>query len=111
MALPFLVGRGQRLAVDHGNHLVDSGLDPAVEIPRFEMRRDGLLDDAVGDRIGQRSFQAPPHLDAHAAIILGHKQDRPVINPLAARLPRLGDAMLNCSISSGAVVGTMSTTI
>jgi len=91
-ALPLLVGRRQRFAVDHADHLVDAGFDAGVEVARFEARRDVLIDDAVRDRIRQSALQAPSHFDAHAPVVLRHQQDGAVIDVFSSGPPRLGNA-------------------
>ena len=50
------------------------------------------LDDAVGDRVGQRAFEAAADLDAHLAVFDGDQQQRAVIDLAAAELPLLDDA-------------------
>ena len=40
--------RRQRLAIDDADHLIEPGVDAAVEITLAEQRRDGFRDDAAG---------------------------------------------------------------
>ena len=42
-----VIRRGQRLAVDDADHLVDAGIDAAVEIALLEQRHDRVVDDAA----------------------------------------------------------------
>ena len=53
---------------------------------------DGLVDDALRDRIGHRAFQTVADFDARASIVLRDEQDRTVVDALAAELPLLRDA-------------------
>ena len=55
------------------------------------MRNDGLIDDAVGDGVRQRSLETGAHLDTHAPVILGDQQDDAVLDALAPELPCVGD--------------------
>ena len=112
IALPCLVGRRQRFAVDHADHLVEAGVDAAVEIALLEQRRDGVVDDAAAGDVGERAFEAAADLDAHGAVVLGDDAGwrrrpgppRPSFHASARRMP-------NCAMSSGSVVGRISTAI
>ena len=92
MALPAVIGLGQRLAVDDRDHLRDAGLDASVVVAQFEMRGDGLIDDPIRDRIGQRALESVAHFDAHAPVVLRDQQDRAVVDTLASELPLIGHA-------------------
>jgi hypothetical protein len=89
---PLYIRRRQRLAVDDGNHLPDPCFNAAVIVAQLEMRRDGLVDDAIRDRIGQRAFQSVADLDAHTAVVFRNQQDRAVVDPLAPQFPLVGHA-------------------
>ncbi len=86
------LGLGKRLALDDAQHAVHAGRDAAVVITAAERRHDDFVDDAIGGRIGQRTLEAVTHLDAHAAVLHRHQQQRAVVHAFAAELPRLGDA-------------------
>jgi hypothetical protein len=91
MVFPAAVRRGQGLAVDHGDHLLDAGLDAAVVVAQLEMRLDGLVQDAVGGRVRQGTLQAVADLDAHASVVLGDDQYRAIVDTLAPELPLVRD--------------------
>ncbi|MNY49210.1 hypothetical protein D3C86_1846080 [compost metagenome] len=84
-----MLGRGQRLAADHADHALDAGIDAAIEIALLKARHDDFADDALGRGIVQRAFQAVAHLDAQAAIVLGHDQQGAVVDVPAPQLPLL----------------------
>ncbi len=92
MVFPAAIGRGQGLAVDHGNHLLDTGLDAAVVVAHLEVRLDGLIQDAVGGRVRQCAFQAVADLDTHPPVVLGDDQYRAIVDSLAPELPLVRDA-------------------
>ena len=94
--LPVVLGRRQRLAFDELHHLVEAGVDAAVEVALAEGGRDGLGNDALRDGIGQHALEAVADLDPQVAIVLGNDQQRAVIHllpidRLAAELPRVRD--------------------
>ena len=84
-------GVRQRFAVDHLEDAIHAGIDARVELALFEQRHDVIRDDALGDGIRQRAFEAAPHFDAQLAFVLGNYQDRAVVNALAAELPFFAD--------------------
>ena len=81
----------QFLAVDDPDHPVDPGGNAAGEIAGLELRRDVLVDDALGGDVGQRAFEAIADLDAQAAVVLGDDEQRAVVDLLAADLPGFRD--------------------
>src|SRR5579863_3835239 len=83
---------GQWLTADELHHLLERRVDAAVEVPLAEVRRQGLIDDAVAQCIGQDPLEAVADFDARAPIVLGDEQDGPVIDLLAAELPLFGHA-------------------
>ena len=89
---PSFFGFRQRLAVDHAEDPVDPGGDAAVEIPLPEPRHDDLADDALAGGVGERPFQAVPHLDPQRPVVLRHDEKRPVIHVLPPRFPLLRNA-------------------
>ena len=91
--------RRQRFPVDDAHHPVHGGGDPAVEIAAPELRHDVLVDDAVGDRVGQRAFEPVTDFDPDLAVLQGDEEQRAVIDALPAELPGLRDAkrvLLDC---------------
>src|SRR6185369_15921570 len=82
---------GQRLALRDFHHRGDAGFDAAGEIAVFETRRDLLLDNAVGDRVGQHAFESVADFDAQLAVFRRDDEDGAVIEAFFADLPLLGD--------------------
>ena len=112
--LPGVLRRRQWLTLDELHHLIETGVDALVVVAFAEGRRDGFRDDAVGHGVGEHTLESVAHLDAHAMVVLGDEQQRAVIDPPAtdcapAELPLSTTLIEYCSISSGRVVGTMST--
>ena len=104
--------RGQRLAFDDAHHAIDGRRDTAVEVAAPELRHDVLVDDAIGDGVGQRALEAVADLDAapcgpaarRAAARRRRHRLRPSFQASATR-------SAYCSIASGSVVATISTAI
>src|SRR6188508_445906 len=91
--------RRQRFPVDDAHHPVHGGGDPAVEIAAPELRYDILVDDAVGDRVGQCAFEPVADFDPDLAVLQGDEEQRAVIDALPAELPGLRHAkrvLLDC---------------
>ena len=57
-AVPGVIGCGKRLALDDASNLVHAGVDAAIEVILCKEWSDGLGDDAIRDRIGQRALEA-----------------------------------------------------
>ena len=55
-----------------------------------EVRDDLLVQDAAGDRVGERTLEAVARLDAHLAVAHEDEEDDAVVELLASGLPRLG---------------------
>ena len=89
---PAAIRRRQRLAVDDLHHLVEAGADAAVDIALAEQRLDGLVDDAVGGRVGQRALEPVAHFDAQRAILQRHQQQHAVVGLVAPELPGVDHA-------------------
>ena len=85
-------GRGQRLAVDHPHHAIRGRRDTAVEIAAAELWHDVLVDDAVGDGVGQRTLEAVADLDPDLSVLQRDQQQRAIVDALASELPGLRDA-------------------
>ncbi len=90
--VPVLLGLGQGLAVDDGDHALDAGRDAAREVALAESRRDGLVDDAVGDEVRERALEPAADLDAKRAVLHRDEEQRAVVRLLAAELPRVDHA-------------------
>src|SRR5262249_40114938 len=56
----------QLLAVDEADHAIDAGGDAAGEITALELRRDDLVDGALGGNVRQRAFEAVANFDTQA---------------------------------------------
>ena len=85
---------------------------PPAKSPGLELRRDVLVDDALGGDVGERAFEAVADLDAQRAVVLGDDEQRAVVDLLAADLPvlrRRGSKIARSPPPS--VVGTISTAI
>src|SRR3546814_5741831 len=61
--------RRQRLAIDDADQLVDTSIQATGIITRLEARHDRLVDDAIGDRIGDHTFKTIADFDADPAVI------------------------------------------
>ena len=107
------VGRGQRLAVDDADHLIDAGVDAAGEIALLEQRHDGVVDDAARSRIGERAFEAvaAPRC-ACARSFFATISIAPSSTALAAELPGFDEAdRRTARCLRAGCVGTISTAI
>ena len=71
----------------HGDDVVDAARDAAAEIAGLEARRDGVGDDDLGQRVGQRAFQPVADLDAHPPLVRRDQQQHAVVLGLLAELP------------------------
>ena len=71
---------------------IDAGVDPGGELSLLEVRGDILGDDAPRSDIGQHTFEAVAHFNAHPLVVLGDEKDGAVVLALLADLPRVGDA-------------------
>ena len=80
--LPLRGIRGQ-----NGDDVVDAAGDAAGEIAGLEARRDGVGDDHLGQRVGQRAFEAIADLDAHPPLVGRDQQQHAVVLGLLAELP------------------------
>src|SRR5439155_19110989 len=87
--LPLRRRRGQRLAVNDADNLIDAGRNTAGEIAAPDFRRDDLVDDALGGDVGERALEAVADLDAKPVVILGDDKDGAVVDLLAPDLPGL----------------------
>ena len=65
----------------------------------------------MGSEIGERAFQGPADFDAQLPIVLGHDQQRAIIDPGAAELPGVRDPVRIVGDVLGAVVATTNTAI
>ena len=83
----------QRFAVDQAGQLRGGVEDAAAVIAGAEFRRQILLDEAIGDGVGNRAFQSVTRLDAHAAVFLGHDQEHRVVHTFAPQLPLVEHAL------------------
>ena len=81
--LPFRGIGGQR-----GDGVVDAARNAAVEIARLEARRDGIGDDDLADRVGQRAFEAIADLEAHLVLLGGDEKQQAVVLLRLAELPQ-----------------------
>src|SRR5690606_30546088 len=61
--------RRQRFALDHADHALDAGGDPAVDVVLTKARRDGLVDDALGDGIRHDAFEPILGFDAKLPVL------------------------------------------
>ena len=84
--------RRHGFTVDQPDDAVGARIDASLEIPLLERRDDFLLDDALGDRIGNRAFEPVADLDADFPVILGDQQQHAVVHPSASEPPLLEDA-------------------
>ena len=66
-----------------------ASVDAAGVVAGAEFRHQVFLDDAVGDRVGDRAFQPIAGLDAHATVVLGDDQQHAVVDALAPELALL----------------------
>ena len=63
--------------------------DAAVIVPGLEPGRHDISNDASCQRIGERSLEPVPHLDAHAAVLRGHDEQDAVVLAFLTELPFL----------------------
>jgi hypothetical protein len=78
---PLPIGRA---AGQHLRDVADARGRGAVELARAQRRNEVVLDDELGDRIGQRAFEAVADLDAHFAVVgRDQQQDAVVLGRLA----------------------------
>ena len=82
-ALPEFLGA----AIQHLDDVVDAARHAAGEVVRLEARRDRVLDDVFGDRVGQRAFQPVADLDADLALVRRMQQQHAVVLAALAELP------------------------
>ena len=87
--LPGAIGRGQRFTVDQSHDLVDASADGGKILSLLQQWHHGVLNDAVGGRIGQYAFQAIAVFDAQAVVVLGDDQQRTVIDLFSSEFPGL----------------------
>src|SRR3990167_5312842 len=80
----------QRFALNHAENAVHTGQQAIMETTLPELRQDDFLDDALGDGVGQRAFQAVANLDAQRAVVLRYQQQGAVVHALAPQFPLLG---------------------
>src|SRR5579862_1563925 len=86
-SLPLRLWRGQRLAVDDTQDLIDSGVETAIDLTLAKQRRDGLVDDAVRGGIGEHALEPVTHLDAQRPIVPGNDQQGAIIDLTPPELP------------------------
>ncbi len=55
----------------------------------LQMGRDNFSDDALGNRIGNRTFQTAAHLNTQGAILHSQQQQYPIINILTPEFPSI----------------------
>src|SRR3546814_10969614 len=84
--------RRQSLAIDDAEQLVDTSIQATGIITRLEERHDRLVDDAIGDRIGDHTCKTIADFDADPAVIACNEHEDAVVDALAAELPGVGDA-------------------
>lgn len=79
-------------AAGGGDHGVHAGGEAGVEIAAAEVRGDFVLDDLLGEGVGQRAFEAIAGGDAKAALGGEDEKDRAVALALRAGMPRFENA-------------------
>ena len=77
----------RRIGRQHGDDVVDAARDAVTEIAGLEPRRDGVGDDDLRQRVGQRAFEAIADLDPHAMLVRRHQQQDAVVLVRLAQLP------------------------
>ena len=65
--------------------------DSADQVTAAKRRRHALLDDALGDRVGYRTFEAAADLDPHAPVVEGDQDQHAVVHAAAPDLPLVDD--------------------
>src|SRR5262245_16233443 len=80
--LPFLGIDRHRL-----HYVIDPAADAAGEIVGPKTRNDGVLDDELRYRVGERSLKAVTDLDAHLAFVRRHDQQRAGVLLFLSDLP------------------------
>ena len=71
---------------------VEPGVQAARVVVLIEPRHDGLGDDALRERVGNRAFEPVADLDAQAAIVVRDDEHDAVVDAAAADAPLLGHA-------------------
>src|SRR5262249_23500013 len=80
--LPFL-----GVTAEHADDVVDAAADAAGDIVGAKARDDRVLDDELGDGVGERALEAVAHLDAHLALAWHHDQQHAVVGVLLPDSP------------------------
>ena len=80
--LPFRGVGGQ-----YRDDVIDAARDPAAEIAGLEARRDGVGDDDLRQRVGERSLETVADFDAHLVLVGRDEQKHAVVLRLFAELP------------------------
>src|SRR3546814_20919342 len=86
--------RRQRLAIDDADQLVDTSIQATGIITRLEARHDRLVDDAIGDRIGDHTFKTIADFDADPEVNASQDHCADAVAPLSAVFPGVGHAAL-----------------
>src|ERR1022692_2502299 len=82
----------RRSGADDFDDPIDAGIDALRELTLLEIGRDGFADDSSRGHVGEHALETVGYFDAHAPVVFGDEEDRAVILPFLADLPRLGDA-------------------
>src|SRR5262249_59990633 len=80
--LPFL-----GVAGEHADDVVDAAGDATSDVIGAKARDDRVLDDKLGDGVGERAFEAVADLDAHLALAWRHDQQHAVVLALLSDSP------------------------
>src|ERR1700722_3433982 len=70
------------------DRIVDAARNAAVEIAGLEAGRDGVGDDDLADRVGQRAFEAIADLEAHLVFLRSDEKQQAVVLLRLAELPQ-----------------------
>ncbi len=75
------------VAGEHADDVVGAARNAAREVARAKVRQDGLLDDVLGDGVGQHALEAVANLDAHLALARRHDEHDAIVLALLPDLP------------------------
>src|SRR5215469_2117891 len=71
-----------------GNHRIDSGSQPSVEIADLKSRRNLIGNNPFTDSVRQRALKTITGLNSQFSFLYKHEQNRAVVAALLPRLPR-----------------------